>query len=50
LCYPHFFVLFVAFLDFATQMGHADGADWQEEVYQQVLFAMMFSFAQDFEN
>lgn len=45
-----FFVLFVAYLDFVTQTRNGDAADWQEEVYQQVLSAMMFLFTRDFEN
>ena len=29
-------VIFVASLDSTAQTGHANGGDWQEEVYQKV--------------
>ncbi|PHU17150.1 hypothetical protein BC332_12845 [Capsicum chinense] len=35
-------------LDSTSQMGNADGADWYEELYLKVLFALVYLFVQDF--
>lgn len=38
----YIFVLFVALLDSTVYTENANGGDWQDEVYERVLFAMVF--------
>ena len=35
--------IFVASLDSTAETGHANGADWQEEIYQKVIFVIYCS-------
>ena len=43
--YLHIFIYFLASLDSTAQTGHANGADWQEEVYQKVICHVFFFFS-----
>jgi hypothetical protein len=36
--------IFVASLDSTAQTGHANGADWQEHIYQKVISVIYCSF------